>query len=273
MRLGLSSYTYTWAVGVPGSLPPVMLTALGLLERAASLGVHVVQIADNLALDRLPEPELDALQDFAQRSAMQIEMGTRGIDRAHLRRYLGLALRFGSPLLRVVVDTPVYHPSPDETAEMLLPLRAEFERAGVRLAIENHDRFSAAELAGVVRRLGDWAGVCLDTVNSFGAMEGPRQVVAVLGPLVVNLHVKDFSIARASHQMGFSIEGRPAGQGRLEVPWLLRELGRMGRDHDGNLSAIIELWTPPEGAIGDTLAKEARWAAESVDYLRRFIEA
>ena len=50
MRAGLSSYTYTWAVGVPGYSPARPLTLVQLLERAASLSVSVVQIADNLPL-------------------------------------------------------------------------------------------------------------------------------------------------------------------------------------------------------------------------------
>ena len=72
-------------------------------------------------------------------------------------------------------------------------------------------------------------GVCLDTVNSFGALEGPAVVVEALAPLAVNLHVKDFVVTRHSSQMGFTVEGRPAGQGSLDVPWLFRELSRLLR--------------------------------------------
>jgi sugar phosphate isomerase/epimerase len=138
----------------------------------------------------------------------------------------------------------------------------------VVLAIENHDRFKARELADILRRIdSDQVGVCLDTVNSFGALEGPEVVVETLGPWTVNLHIKDFDIFRASHLMGFTIEGRPAGQGQLDVPWLLDELKAMGRDHN----AILELWTPPEATSQETVAKEATWARESIDYLRGII--
>ena len=64
-------------------------------------------------------------------------------------------------------------------------------------------------------------GICLDTVNSFGSLEGPAVVVEALGPYVVNLHVKDFSIRRHDHNMGFTLTGTPAGQGQLDLPWLL----------------------------------------------------
>ena len=54
MRLGISSFTYVWSVGVPGFFAPSQpLAPGGLLEKAVQLGVRVVQIADNLPLDRL----------------------------------------------------------------------------------------------------------------------------------------------------------------------------------------------------------------------------
>jgi sugar phosphate isomerase/epimerase len=267
MKLGLSSYTYTWSIGVPGCPPAQPMTALDLLNRAHSLGIRVVQIADNLPLDQMSEAKLDEMAGRAAKWGIQIEVGTRGIDPGHLRRYLALARQFASPILRVVIDTASYHPSLDETIRQLRPQQAEFEEAGVILAIENHERFQVAELAQMVRTLGDWTGICLDTVNSFGALEGPRVVVEALGPLVVNLHFKDFTISRASHMMGFTLEGCPAGQGRLDAAWLFAVLKNFGRD----CNVILELWTPPENTLEATIAKEQRWAGESIAYLRHFM--
>jgi sugar phosphate isomerase/epimerase len=149
-----------------------------------------------------------------------------------------------------------------------------FERARVTLAIENHDRLPARTFARILKKIdSEHAGICLDTVNSFGALEGPEAVVDALGPWTVNLHVKDFTIFRARHQMGFQIEGRPAGQGRLDVPWLLQRLDVLGRSAGRKplSTAIVELWTPPEETLAETIAKEARWAQASIAYLRQMI--
>lgn len=268
MKLGLSTYTFTWSIGVPGRIPAQPMTALDLLAVASRLGVHAVQVADNLALDHLSSAELEAFQSCADQSGIQIEVGTRGIIPEHLRRYLDLARRFHSSILRVVVDTGEHHPSPKEVVETLAPFESAFESAGITLAIENHDRFQTPVLAEIVRRLGvHWVGICLDTVNSFGALEGPQTVVDTLGPLVVNLHVKDFTIFRASHMMGFTLEGRPAGQGKLDIPWLVDRLRQNQRD----FNVILELWTPPEDTLDETITKEHRWAEESVAYLRTLI--
>ena len=144
----------------------------------------------------------------------------------------------------------------------------EFRAAGVQLAIENHDRFPASVLAQLVEHLGpDQAGICLDTVNSFGALEGPEVVVDTLAPYTLNLHVKDFTIVRADSLMGFVINGCPAGTGRLNVPWLLDRLAAAGRD----VNAIVELWTPFGPNLEATIAREREWADESVRRLRQFI--
>jgi sugar phosphate isomerase/epimerase len=268
MRLGISSWTYTWAIGVPGEPPQQPMKAVDLLNKAAALDVHVVQVADNLPLHELSSKELERFEKHALELDIQVEVGTRGIAHQHLRTYLQLAQRLHSPILRVVVDTADHHPEEDEVVSILKEIVPEFERAGVRLAIENHDRFKARILADIVERIGSPSvGICLDTVNSFGALEGPDVVLAALGPLVVNLHVKDFDIFRANHSMGFIVEGRPAGQGRLNVPWLLQELRGYGLDPN----AILELWTPPEQRLAETIAKEDAWAHASVKYLRSLI--
>ncbi len=68
MKLGISSYAYAyaWAIGVPGWEPPVPMTAFDVLAKAARQSIQVVQIADNLALDRLSEATLEALKAYGQ---------------------------------------------------------------------------------------------------------------------------------------------------------------------------------------------------------------
>jgi sugar phosphate isomerase/epimerase len=269
MRLGVGSYTFVWAVGVPGyPAPPQPMTAEPLLAKAAELGVSVVQIADNLPLDRLTEGELASLRACADRLGIDLEVGTCGIARDHLLRYLDLARRLRSRVLRLVLDTEDHHPEPAEALAALRAVLPDFERAGIALAIENHDRFPAATLAALVADLGaESAGICLDTANSLGCLETVEAVLATLGPRVINVHVKDFRIERLAHKKGFVIEGCPAGRGQLDIPGLLAALRTLGRDP----SIILELWPPPEPDVAAAVAKEAAWAAESVHYLRRFL--
>lgn len=268
MELGIGSYSCAWAVGVPGYPPVRPMSAMNLVDLAGEVGVRVVQIADNLPLGNLSERELDALRDRATARGVALEAGTRGIGRDHLARHIAICRRLGSRLLRVVVDTADDQPAPDEIVVRLREVVPELAKADVVLGVENHDRFTAGTLADIIRRAGsDRVGVCLDTVNSFGALEGPGVVVETLGPLTVNLHVKDFAISRLGHMMGFVIEGRPAGQGRLDVPELLSRLEAHGRC----ASAILELWTPYQGKVEETVRLERAWLDESVAYLKGLV--
>ena len=269
MRLGLGSYTFTWAIGVAGHAPAHPLTALDLVKRTHARGLRLVQICDNLPLTALGKDEIDRLRGFAREHEVAVELGTRGSgDVANLLAHLDLAQRFGAPFVRLVVDAKGDEPTPRETVSRLRPLLSRFAAANIKLAIENHDRFSCRTLARIVEELGpEQVGICLDTVNSFGALEGPEVVVETLAPYTLNLHIKDFTIARVSSQMGFVVNGCAAGQGRLNVHWLLERLRSAGRDPN----AILELWTPFGPNLEKTVAREDRWAQESVEYLRQFI--
>ena len=270
MRLGISSYTYGWAVGTEATRPPGALTARDLIDRAAAFGVGVLQLCDNLPADTYEPASVEAIAAHAARAGVSLELGTRGIEPAHLRRFITIAARLGSPILRVVVDTADDHPSPEQIVTRVAAVVPELRDARVTLAVENHDRFTADVLGGIMfrwRETGVPAGVCLDTANSFGAAEGPRVVVPTLAEYTVNLHVKDFAVRRVPSMQGFTIDGRPAGEGMLDIPWLLGELRRYGRE----MSAIIELWTPPEPDPADTIRKEAEWAERSVRTMRQWV--
>ncbi|HWB05637.1 MAG TPA: TIM barrel protein [Verrucomicrobiales bacterium] len=263
MKLGIGSYTYTWAVGVPGQMPARPMTALDLCRRAEALGVGVVQLCENIMLG---EEERRELKEWTWgRSRFQIEFGIRGLDAAALLDTAKMAARHGSSFVRLVLDSKGHEPSPGEVIDWL----GEFAKTlpdGISVAIENHDRFNAETLLRIVQTI-PRTGITLDTVNSFGALEGPQHVVETLAPHVLSLHIKDFVVRRVPSQMGFVIEGCPAGEGRLDIPWLLDCIRNAGRDPN----AIIELWTPPADTLEETIAREAEWAKRSVEYLRTLL--
>jgi sugar phosphate isomerase/epimerase len=268
-RVGLSSFTYPWAVGMPGEPAPQPLTHDDLLDRAVELGVPVVQIADNLPLDHLTRAELQRLRGRADERGLELEVGTRGIAADVVEGHLAIAVALGSPILRVVVDRGGHEPSPAEVVATLRPHEPAFRRAGVTLAIENHDRLPSAVLAAVVEELGTgWVGICLDTVNSLGALEGPDVVVATLGPLAVNVHVKDFAVERIGSNLGFDVRGRPVGGGRLDLDRLFAAV-----PPDRPVTAVVELWTPRQADVAATVELERRWAEQSVRHLTDWLRS
>ncbi|MBE2270726.1 MAG: sugar phosphate isomerase/epimerase [Anaerolinea sp.] len=268
--LGLGSYGVGWNIGVPGyDQPAHPLDAFGMLRLADELGLRLVQYADNLPLDALSTDEQARLRDEGHARKIAFEVGTRGIQTDHLHRWIEIAAYFGSPILRVVVDTKTHHPDPDEVVTLVRAALPALKAAGITLAIENHDRFKARTLAGIVEAVGDpHVGICLDTVNSFGALEGTEVVVAALGRYVVNLHVKEFIVRRVPHNMGFEVTGCPTGEGMLDVPSLLGTL----RDYGRSFNAILETWLAPQATMAATTDTELLWVRQSITYLRTLLK-
>jgi sugar phosphate isomerase/epimerase len=265
MRFGLSSYTYTWAIGVPGSIPTNPLSATELIDRAFKSGLRLIQMADNLPLEKLSYEELERIFNYAVRKNVSIEMGGRGLTPDHAMKCLETAEKIRSPILRMIIDTLGFEPDLQTVIGIIREILPEFKSRKIKLAIENHDRFRAVEFEKIILTIGsDMVGICLDSVNSMGAGEGFEAVSNILIPYTINFHVKDFTIFRASHKMGLTIEGRPAGKGMLNIPELVSKLMETGRCG----SAILELWTPPEKDINETILKESAWADESINYLK-----
>ncbi|CAI6052093.1 sugar phosphate isomerase/epimerase family protein [Cohnella sp. JJ-181] len=262
MRWGIGSYSLTWAVGVPGYAPPKRpLTAAGLLELARDHGASVVQYADNLPLHLLSGSAQDEIVKLANDWGIGIEVGLRGTTPDALRGYADIALKAGSPLVRTLITEPDIGLSYPEI-EAVLPF---YEKNGIVLAVENHGLHTTDQLVRLFRHFDSPSlGCCLDTVNSFGALESPDSVIRALAPYTANLHVKDFDIRRVDHQMGFSVLGTAAGQGRLN--WaLLREALQASRWEP---NWILELWTPFAGSVERTIDIEKEWFEESIQFLR-----
>jgi 3-oxoisoapionate decarboxylase len=268
MQLGISSYSYTWAVGVPGSMPAKPLSAYDLIDKAFNFGLRVVQIADNLPLELCSVQQLSDLEEYARGKQVRIEMGGRGLTHEHTLKCLDAAELLHSSILRMVIDGTVYEPDLNSVISNVLLLVPELKSRNIKLAIENHDRFKAREFEKIILSAGnEWVGICLDSVNSMGAGEGFETVSDILIPYTINLHLKDFSIKRVSHKMGLIIEGKPAGSGMLKISDLVSRLSVFNHCQ----SAILEMWTPPEPSMEATLAKEDQWASESIEFLRTIL--
>ena len=268
MRLGISSFTFPWAIGGIDHDHPVAMTAFELLEKAAILGADVLQIADNLPIDGLSNQQLSELRTKADAAGILLEVGTRGIASQNIERFLEIAALLGSPILRIVIDTKEHEPTLDEINSLLAPFADQFRKLNINLAIENHDRLTCAQFNEIIDRLGDdWVGICLDTVNSLGAVEAPNTVIPALAPRAINVHMKDFEIVRSNGQMGFTVQGTALGQGRLNVQEVVAAVGGPKRD----ITSVIELWTPRQSTYEETVALEESWAAQSVKFLRASI--
>lgn len=266
MKIGIGSYTYTWAIGVPGYETENPMSAFGLMAKAGELKAQVVQFADNMPLHIYSNKKLDEILSFANERNLQIEVGTKGLFAENIERYIDIAKVMNSGILRIVIDDKDYTPSLEQIVKIIRPFIPQLESYEIKLAIENHDRLKCRDFVHIINMCNSPnVGICLDTVNSLGVPEGTEQVINELLPFTVNLHIKDFQIERLDHKNGFKVEGTPAGQGKLNIPFLLNKLESLKKCD----SAILELWTPFDSDVRSTIAKEEVWAVESMNYLKQ----
>lgn len=262
MNLGLGTYALAWGIGVPGyPSPQKPLGAIDFLKKANSLGLNLVQFADNIPLHLMNQDELFQLKHTAKELSIELEIGTRGTNPDHLLKYLELAEYFQAKLVRTIITSDDMSEAEIELAKVL-PF---YEKEGVVIGVENHDRHTTEQFTELFRSLNHpYVGVCIDTVNSFGALEGPKQVIDNLAPYIVNVHFKDFEINRVDHMMGFVLIGAPAGEGMLKIDWLFDALKKEGKD----VNIILEQWPPFTQSVKETLLLEDQWLVKSVEFLK-----
>ena len=242
------------------------MTETGLIRKAAELSAGLIQIADNLPLHDMDQVRLDQLVRQAETNSIRLEAGARGMTEEHLHNYIILAEKTGATLLRFVIDDKFsYSPGKEAVVSVIRNALHDLASRSITLALENYERMSTEELVWIVKKLdSEYVGICLDTANSLGALEGTGTVVNRLGPFTVNLHIKDIRIYRPEHKLGYVVEGTPAGEGMLPLSWILENVSTRCQ------SAVLEQWVPPEKSIENTLIKEEEWALRSVNNLRKY---
>jgi sugar phosphate isomerase/epimerase len=271
MKLGIGTYCYMWAIGFKfgdkEAKPARPMTHMGLVQRAVDLGVHLVQFGPNLSLGALGEQELDELVEYAKKTNVEFEVGTRGLETDHLRKQVEIARRTGSKLIRTIPEIDGKHIEAAEVPQYLRAIVPLLEKEGVKLGLET-GKIPAKELAWALDQVPSaQLGVVLDMANSLAISEGWRYVTEILAPYTICLHHKEFVVKRVWYMMGFTVEGMPAGQGQVDTPWLLQTLDSAGAKYN----VILEVWPPEQPTLQESIDLEDQWVRQSIPFLRRFV--
>lgn len=111
------------------------------------------------------------------------------------------------------------------------------KRQRVKIGIENHKDFQAAELAEVLGRLSSaHMGACVDTGNSIALLEDPMTVVETLAPFAVTTHIKDMAVQETP--TGFLLSEVSLGEGVLDLPRMLAVFEKYNPQIDYHLEMI-----------------------------------
>lgn len=86
----------------------------------------------------------------------------------------------------------------------------------IKLAIENHKDWKAAELAEILKQLGsEWVGATVDFGNNVSLIEDPNEVIETLAPYAFSTHIKDMGVQE--YEDGFLLSEVPLGEGIVDL--------------------------------------------------------
>jgi len=93
----------------------------------------------------------------------------------------------------------------------------------VKLAIENHKGWRAAEHVAWIKRLGsEWIGACYDFGNNIALCEDPAETLRLLAPVTIYVSFKDMAVA--PYDEGFLLSEMALGEGMLDLPGMVKVL-------------------------------------------------
>jgi sugar phosphate isomerase/epimerase len=255
MAIGLSTYAFFWR----------KLSLQNMLEQTNELGCRVFQICDYPAVELLSASELADLRETAADLGIELELGTRGVEPAHLHHYLEMCGHLGASTLRSMLHTATHKPTATEAVKLLKAALPAFETQGVTVALETYEQVPTADLIRVVEDAGsDNLGICLDPANCVAGLELPHDVVDRTAPYVKNMHIKDFAFTRQAGWVGFTLAGCPLGEGLLDYDEMIAVVDPASR----GINQIVEHWLPWQDDAEATSLLEAQWTEHSVKYLR-----
>jgi sugar phosphate isomerase/epimerase len=108
----------------------------------------------------------------------------------------------------------------------------------VKLAIENHKGWRAAEHVAWIKRVGsEWVGACYDFGNNIALCEDPAETLKLLAPVTIYVSFKDMAVA--PYDEGFLLSEMALGEGMLDIPGMVKVL----QQKDPNMVFALEMIT------------------------------
>ncbi len=224
MKLGLESFSYHLAFGRK------LMNTFEFIDRTAKLGLEGVEINIGAGgpgwghLGSIDPAYLRDIRAAAETHGFYIEIDTHKTDPEYLRTVLEICSILGAKVLRTYEkptgDTDHDMDMAASNLRRIIPVCKDLD---VRIAFENHEYETSADLLSVIQRVGsDWVGALVDTGNSMMVWEDPVQAVTALAPYAVSSHFKDHAVFIEDDQQ--KVAGVTLGTGSMDCAECFRIL-------------------------------------------------
>ena len=210
--------------------------APALIDYAATLKCDTLFISDLDAFESLEEAALRDVRRKAEAAGLQLYVGSWsicptskvfkknwGTAEEHLRLVIRVAKALGSPVARVLLGNSEDRKSEGgiqarmaDTVKVLQACRRDAEKAGVKIAMENHSGdMHSWEARQLIEQAGkDFVGANLDSGNAVWTLEDPDDVLETLGPVTICSSLRDSMIWEAPE--GAVVQWTACGEGLMD---------------------------------------------------------
>src|SRR5258706_751396 len=245
-RTGLNPYGLTYYLGLQGAHGPRANPngrgLEGLMGIAKEIGAKSIEI-HNPWFTAMSDAELRALRERLAGLGLQ-PIVSYGLPWEPYEGAIRAAIALDAKIIRTPL-TPVLCGDRAAKGEQwpalvasvrtkLNDLAREAARAGITIAVENHQDFGSRELLDFCAEAGDNVGVCFDTGNTFPVAESPMDFARRVAPRVRHVHFKDYRAHWTDE--GYRLVRCAIGDGA--VPF--REVATVLAEHHRSLTASLE---------------------------------
>ncbi|WP_075351953.1 sugar phosphate isomerase/epimerase family protein [Algoriphagus marinus] len=248
MGIVVHSYGTRWHSKVESSSYPGFQDALDLMAHCHQIGAGGIQVGVNgWAVDFAKK-----VRDQRENMGMYLE-GSIGLPKsssevAAFETEVRAAKEAGATILRTVClsgrryenfhsaqEFQAFKTQALQSIHLAIPI---VEKHKMKLAVENHKDWKAAELAAIIRDIdSEWLGVTLDFGNNVSLLEDPMEVIRTLAPLAFSTHIKDMGVKKYTD--GFLLSEVPLGQGIVNV----KEGVKLCRKYNPAITFSLEMIT------------------------------
>jgi sugar phosphate isomerase/epimerase len=287
MKVGIDSYCYHRFFGevydqqIPPSKP---MTLEDFLRRAKELDVDGVSL-ESCFLPRLDasylsevrgmldEYDFDRVYAWGHPDGLEGGKNERMFDQ--MIENIEHARAIDAPVMRVVGSSLMFRfephgPQIDSLSKMFSEAVKVAEKAGVRLAVENHMDFNSDEMLTLFKNVDSpYLGINFDTGNFLRLLDDPIQAMEKLVKYVYATHIKDLRIQRGVPvNEWFFFSCTPIGEGGIidnqKLAQILEDNG-----YEGFLAVEIDFLHPDfnndEDAAVSVSVKELKRIARAVE--------
>jgi sugar phosphate isomerase/epimerase len=226
MGVVVHSYGARWHSKVGSLSYPGFQDALDLMAHCHQIGAGGIQVGVNGWQSDFAKKVRDQREKMGMYLEGSIGLPKSSVDVAAFEREVKAAKEAGATILRTVClsgrryenfhsaeDFQAFKTQALQSIHLAIPI---VEKHKMKLAVENHKDWKAAELAAIIRDIdNEWLGVTLDFGNNVSLLEDPMEVIRTLAPLAFSTHIKDMGVKKYAD--GFLLSEVRLGQGIVDV--------------------------------------------------------